>query len=566
VEYRDTNSSTFIPVVFTLTAGDPSVIISGISSEVEVQVRLVNPQGQSECMSSVYAQPASTAPRSDVNITVMTQRYENIVNGTSTIILVPSHPQATRFSVWLLDDDASSTLLVANSSQMLEFTCTLSVVSGHNCSAPFISGHAYSFVVEASNSFGKHPSLRFITVNSTFQKPLSSPSQLRPVEIQANSVSIVWENIDNANFYQVQSRPSNSDLQYSVVLCGYNVISSTTFVIDFTETLSKYDVRVLAGNQFGIALASGMVLTVQATDSYPFGQVQVIAIVDEVQVSIECSHPGALTCIVEIRNSLTGQYLLVGDMTSPGSKSFTTLSDGVTSIQSAVTDASYVFRVRAANNHGQQPDSEAVLITKSLGTSNSPPSNVPPTVKRIGLTRESITLYFDQPTAFLFKIEVLKADGTWQLVAQDIQTTSYTITCLEPTGPGGTCVTSPLQYLTTYYFRVTAGNSAGYQHFLYSAPISAKPTDAAPVATIGLRAKALSNSTIALTWTDQPDAVKYRVQIQAPGSSTFVDATGGSSVDTTEFTVTNLQLVREPNFGFSQFFSIFFLFCKYVIV
>ncbi len=44
-------------------------------------------------------------------------------------------------------------------------------------------------------------------------------------------------------------------------------------------------------------------LTVQPTGTHPLGEANVVGIVNDTHVTIECSHPSGLFCEVEIKNS-----------------------------------------------------------------------------------------------------------------------------------------------------------------------------------------------------------------------------------------------------------------------
>ncbi|HXO84923.1 MAG TPA: fibronectin type III domain-containing protein, partial [Gemmatimonadales bacterium] len=173
-------------------------------------------------------------------------------------------------------------------------------------------------------------------------------------------------------------------------------------------------------------------------------------------------------------------------------------ANNVTFSNSGLTNGTtYWFRVRAYNQVGTSLYSNEVAVT-TLTTSTAPSGLVATAVSGVRIDLTWIDNSTDETS---FRVErapdVAGAPGTFNQIAS--------------LGPNITTYGSTnLQNGTRYWYRVRAGNAAGFS--AYSASVSAT-TFPVPITPSGLVATAVSHVRIDLTWTDNAtDETAYRIE------------------------------------------------------
>ena len=347
------------------------------------------------------------------------------------------------------------------------------------------NGITYYYRVAAVNDVGT--SAWTYIVSATPQ--LSAPANLTAVST-AGKVTLTWEAVAGADNYEV-FRSTVHDGPYTLVK---TTNSSTTSWADtaVTNGTTYYYVVIVIDNGVESPNSNEAIGTPWVALAAP---VNFTAVAGNQQIELNWDAVTGATEYRVYRKPSGGSYSVVATVTDTHYTD-TGLTDGTT----------YYYKVAAANINGQETLSAEINAKPRV----TPPINViaTPGASQVVLTWDAV------PGATGYKIRNGTTSGSYGS-SKSSSTNSYTWTGLS----NG----------TTYYFVVTATDSAGESG--YSSEVSAAPF-AAPSAPTSLVAVA-GNSQVALTWNIVSGVDGYQLQrkpnggaysvLAAPASNSYTD-------------------------------------------
>jgi fibronectin type 3 domain-containing protein len=340
----------------------------------------------------------------------------------------------------------------------------------------------YFYKVSAYNSAGESSQSSYASAQSNVGLP-TIPKNVVATATSTTSITVSWTAVINATGYWVSRATRLSSNTYRFV----GDVTTNSFID--TELISgeTYHYKVSAysslGNSADSSYASATTFTLVSIPTMPSGVSATAASSNSITVNWS-TVAGATGYKVYRSASSSSSYSNVGDVT--------TVSFTDTELTASTT---YYYKVTAYNSAGESSQSSyASATTSTLVSIPTTPSGVSVT----SASSNSITVSWIAVTgASSYKVyRSATSSGSYTSVG-DVTATSYT-----DTGLSGS---------TTYYYKVSAYNSAGESS--QSSPISAttSATVKVPSAPIDLKATAESSSSITLTWREKIEASGYKV-------------------------------------------------------
>lgn len=375
---------------------------------------------------------------------------------------------------------------------------------------PLAADTTYYYRVRAFNAFGQ-TDYSNIAHATTLDFPPLGPTNLTAVAVSAYQVDLAWvDQSANEDGFTVE-RADASDGPWEDV--GTAEVDATAFTDETVIPLTTYYYRVVGFNSGGDSPYSNVV-AVNTPDGPPRAPANLMVItISPNQIELGWTDRSVNETGVEIERAPSGMgpWTLVG-LTGPDAVSF--IDTGLDPL------TTYYYRVRAVNNLGHSPYSNAASATTTI-TLPPAPANL---LAVPGATDQTMVLTWTDNSGveFLFNLERSSTtpDGPFFLIASlPADSTTYTDHSLAP--------------CSTYYYRIRAYNFIGYSD--YSVVTVGDTSGCVPQQPIGpsvLAAQALSDSTIAVSWADRDNqelGFKVSRSISADGPWNLV-ATVGANV------------------------------------
>jgi len=379
----------------------------------------------------------------------------------------------------------------------------LPVLGGQFVDQGLETNHTYYYKVVAVNASGVAESSPVQIVVSALPALPEAPVDVTATASGENSISLSWTAVEHADSYNV-FRSASADGEY--VQVNAQPVTSTTFADSELSAGTTYYYKVAAVNSVGQSIQSEAVSattdetggpTEPTVPAVPAG----LTAAANGQNSINLSWTAverADSYNVFRAGSTDGEYVLVNAQPITG----TTFADSELSAGTI-----YYYKVSAVNSAGQSTQSEAVSATtdETGGPTEPTVPAVPAGLTAAANGQNSISLSWtaveraDSYNVF----RSASADGEYvQVNAQPVTSTTF--------------ADSELSAGTTYYYKVSAVNSAGQS--TQSEAVSATtdetggPTEPTiPAVPAGLTAAANGQNSINLSWTAVAHADSYNV-------------------------------------------------------
>jgi fibronectin type 3 domain-containing protein len=436
------------------------------------KVSASNNAGESSQSSSVSAKTSESIPA------VPSDFWVSAVSSTSVTVRWSSVTGATGYKVY------RSTSSSGTYSKVGDATTTSYTDTG------LTANTTYYYKVSASNSAGE--SSQSSSVSAKAESIPETPTDLTAEATSSSSIWVSWSSVTGATHYTVY-RSSSSSGTYSNV---DNITSTSCSNTGLTANTTYY-YKVSAHNSAGeSAQSSSVSAKTSASVSKPDAPTGVTASAESsssIKVSWSSS-TGATGYKVYRSSSSSGTYSSVGDVTT------TSYTDtGLTA------NTTYYYKVSAHNSAGESAQSSSVSAKTSISIS------IPATPTGVSASAESSTSikvsWSSVTGATGYKVyRSSSSSGTYSKVG-DATTTSYTDTGLTAN--------------TTYYYKVSATNSAGES--AQSSAVSAKTSASIsiPATPTSVSASAESSSSITVSWSSVTGATGYKVYRSASSSGTY---------------------------------------------
>ena len=356
----------------------------------------------------------------------------------------------------------------------------------------------YYYKVSASNSAGESSQSSSVSAKTSESIP-AVPSEVSASAESSSSIKVSWSSVTGATGYKVYRSSSSSGTYNSV-----GDVTTTSYTNTGLTAGTTYYYKVSAYNSAGeSAQSSSVSAKPESIPATPTG----VSASAESSTSIKVSWSsviGATGYKVYRSTSSSGTYSSVGDVTTT-SYTNTGLTAGTT----------YYYKVSAYNSAGESAQSSSV---------SAKPESIPSTPTGVWAevaSSSSIQVGWSSVTgATGYKVyRSTSSSGTYSKVG-DATTTSYTDTGLTAN--------------TTYYYKVSATNSAGES--AQSSSVSAKP-ESIPSTPTGVWAGVASENSIWVGWSSVTGATGYVVYRSSSASGTYRDV---GDVTTNSYTDTGL--------------------------
>ncbi|WEK54902.1 MAG: glycoside hydrolase family 6 protein [Candidatus Cohnella colombiensis] len=406
------------------------------------------------------------------------------------------------------ESDGSSSLIANDEGKGFDrmcdptFTNVNGTLTGASPNAP-VSGHWFhsQFVQLVQNAYPVIPG------GSGTQAP-AAPTGLTATAGNAQ-VALSWTASSGATSYTVK-RATTSGGTYTNVATG---VTATSYTNTGLTNGTTYYYVVSASNSVG---SSGNSAQVSATPSVgvtiPAAPTGLTATAGNAQVALSwTASSGATSYTVKRATTSGGTYTTVATGVTATSYTNTGLTNGTT----------YYYVVSASNSAGESANSAQVSATPSAGvTIPAAPTGLTATA---GNAQVALSWTASSGATSYTVKRATTSGGAYTTVATGVTATSYTNTGLT----NG----------TTYYYVVSASNSAGES--ANSAQVSATPTAGVtiPAAPTGLTATA-GNAQVALSWTASSGATSYTVKRATTSGGPYTTVATG--VTATSYTNTGL--------------------------
>lgn len=361
----------------------------------------------------------------------------------------------------------------------------------------------YYYRVRAYNASGDSSFSNEVSVTTSAP---SAPSNLTAERRSNTVVELEWDdNSDNETGFKIERKKEGG--KYSQIdTVGEDV---TTYTDSGLSSNTTYFYRVRAYNSIGDSPYCTEVSVATTSLASPSNLVAETVSSSRIDLSWEDNATNETGFKIE-RRTAGGSYKQIDTVgRNVTSYSDTGLSDNTT----------YYYRVRAYNSAGNSAYSNEASAT--TGTVPSAPSNLTITVETASKVRLNWKDNASNETGF--KIERRTAGGSYKQIA----TVGRNVTSYSDTG---------LSADTIYYYRVRAYNSVGNSSYSNEAVI-ARGALSAPTR---LKARAVSENKITLTWTDNNDnETGFKIERRTAGGSYKQIATVGANI--TEYSDTGLS-------------------------
>lgn len=413
------------------------------------------------------------------------------------------------------------------------------------------TNQVYIYRVYAITQFGTSEASSEAIAQPTSSSSASAPgapTNLSATAVSPTQINLVWTAPSNTGSspvtgYKIEVKSGSGSF---TTLTSNTGTTSTTYQHTGLTTGTTYAYKVSAVNSVGAGSSSSEVSatpTSSSAPSAPGAPTNLVATVATNQINLSWSAP-----------SNTGGYQITGYKIEykVGSGAYSVLVQNTASATTTYSHTgitagqTYVYRVYAINSVGTSvPSSEATAgTTSSSVTVPGAPGGF--TATAAGPTQ--INLSWNTPSntggAAItgYKIEVKKGSGSYETLVANTQSTS---TSFSHTG---------LTTGTTYYYKVSAINSAGAGSASDASAIPKETTSPA------LSATAVSPTSITLSWvapsqTYKQNIVGYRIEEKIGGDDfrTVVDNTNSPS---TSYTVTGLTTGKTYTYVVSALFTL----------
>ncbi len=358
----------------------------------------------------------------------------------------------------------------------------------------------YTFKIRAVNAEGNGPES-----NTVVATPLSLPG--KPAGVMAmpgnTQVTLSWDDPGDASITGYQYQQDNRAWQDVPGSSSSTVSATVTGLTNGTV----YAFKIRAVNADGPGPGSDAVMATPPL-SPPGKPAGVMALAGNTQVTLSWDDPGdASIARYQYQQGSDSWQDVAGSSSSTVSATVTGLTNGTV----------YAFKIRAVNEDGDSPESDAVMATPQSSLPDKPAG----VMALAGNTR--VTLSWDDPgDASITGYQYQQGSDSWQDIAgSSSSTVSTTVTGLT----NG----------TVYAFKIRAVNVAGDGPG--SDAVTATPQSSPPGKPAGVMALA-GNTQVTLSWDDPGDASITGYQYQQDNGAWLNVA--GSSSSTVSTTVTGL--------------------------
>jgi fibronectin type 3 domain-containing protein len=373
------------------------------------------------------------------------------------------------------------------------------------------NGTTYYYVVSATNTAGE--SADSTEATATPEAPLVAPDA--PANLQATagdgSVALTWDAVTGADTYTVK-RATTSGGPYTDVGTGLTAASySDTTVTNGTTYYYVVSATNTAGESADSTEATA---TPEAPLVAPDAPANLQATAGDGSVALTWDAvTGADTYTVKRATTSGGPYTDVGTGLTAASYSDTTVTNGTT----------YYYVVSATNTAGESADStEATATPEAPLVAPDAPANLQATAGdgSVALTWDAVT------GADTYTVKrATTSGGPYTDVGTGLTAASYS----------DTTVTNG----TTYYYVVSATNTAGESADSTEATATPEAPLVAPDAPANLQATA-GDGSVALTWDAVTGADTYTVKRATTSGGPYTDVgTGLTAASYSDTTVTN---------------------------
>ncbi|WP_165073867.1 fibronectin type III domain-containing protein [Paludisphaera rhizosphaerae] len=331
------------------------------------------------------------------------------------------------------------------------------------------------------SAFGTDGRTSGMSNTETVLPSLGAPTNLSATPASATQVDLTWtdNSSDEQSFVVERSSDGGATWQVASVGADQNTYAATGLTAGVT-----YLFRVYASNESGDSAFSNVVsITTPVYPSRP--TLNTATALSDSSIALSWTDVAGETGYRIERSTNSGSTWTTAGTADAGATTFT---------DSGLLEAIfYTYRVVATNKAGDSQPSG----TKVVATLPSAPINLSATV--ISGDRIDLTWAPHSTLADLYYVEQLINGTTWTQVgtALGATRTSYS-------------ASGPFDASTTYYFRVRAYRYVG-GYSAYSAIVS-PTTPAYPSRPTLNTATALSDSSIALSWTDVAGETGYRIE------------------------------------------------------
>lgn len=364
----------------------------------------------------------------------------------------------------------------------------------------------YTYRIRAVNSAG-NSEWSEVTTRTLATIP-GAPTNFRATNITSTEVTVEWsDNSHNETEFKIERRTGSTWGLYTTV----NRVNETSHTISVSPSTS-YTLRIRATNSAGDSVASNEITFTTPSGDTPNAPTN-LSVLETGTTSV------TLTWVDRSNNEDgfrierkrgTESFRQVGT----AGRNDTTYRD--TGLTEGVT---YVYRIRAYNNHGNSAYTAEVSATP--GRAPAAPTNLVVTEVTSDSIRIAWTDQANNETGF--KIERKTGTGSYSEIATvGANTTSYRNTGLSAN--------------TLYTYRVRAYNSSGNSAYTQEVSMIAANT---PMAPTNLRITSASGTTVSLAWADNsPNETGFKIERRTATGSYAQIATVGANV--TSFTNTGL--------------------------
>ena len=409
--------------------------------------------------------------------------YSNTATATTDNI-VPSKPSglsasATSSSViqlaWTDNADNETSFRVERKTGSGAFSeiGTVGVNTTSYTDSGLAANTVYSYRVRAQNAAGSSGYTNTVTARTNDTQP-NAPSGLSASATSSSVIQLAWiDNSGNETSFRVERRRGSGTFR-EIGTVGANTPSYTDSGLDAN---TAYSYRVRAQNAVGNSSYSNTA-TGRTTDTQPDAPSGLSASATSssaIQLAWTDNSRNEVSFRIERRKE-------IGGFTEIATVSANTVSYIDSGLEA---DTIYTYRIRAQNAVGTSGYSNTAAAT----TNDTKPS-APSSLSATASSSSSIQLVWadNSSNETSFRIERKTGAGSFiEIVAVNANTISYT--------------DSGLEINTTYNYRVRAQNSAGSS--VYSNTTTVKTHDTKPNPPSGLLVKALSATSIELTWVDK---------------------------------------------------------------
>jgi len=411
------------------------------------------------------------------------------------------------------------------------------------------TNQVYFYRVYAITSFGTSQS----PSAEAYAQPQSSssltapgaPTGLSATAVSSTQINLSWTAPTNnggspITGYKIESKSGSGAYTTLVSNTGS---ASTAYSHTGLTTGTTYTYKVSAISSAGTGTASGEAFAIpssSSTSSVPGAPTNLVATqASSTQINLSWSAPSSTG-----GSAITGYKIEV----KTGSGSFSNLESNTASTSTSYSHTGltsgtiYTYRVSAINAIGTgAPSSEA-----SPGSSSTNSPGTPTGLTATAASPTQVNLSWSAPTtggaATGYKIEVKKGSGSYETLVANSQSTSTLFT--------HTGLTSG----TTYYYRISAINSAGTSS---STEASATPKE---TTTPTLTATAVSPTSIMLSWvppsqTYHQSITGYKIE-EKMSQDTYQIMTDNTNSAGTSYTITGLTTGQTHTYVVSAYFSL----------